>query len=332
MATLNAQPKNNAAVPYDNGGEQWHQPPNPFNPNNQSTGGTGYSTTVSTAANTGGGGYKFPTATATTTGTNAPVTDAIPMPKPTFQQPIASTAGPTSIYGNTQTGIYTPVADEAAITQGYLDQFLNSNNALMRNARISGVEQAAVSGLQNSSIAAGASQRAALDVAVPLTQLALDTFNQREQRQWQSGEAQLDRELTTSEREAVQAWQSGEAQLTREQEVLLANMQEEMNQAQRAWTSGQNQLDRDQQITMSQVQNWLNNETFMREFNAQLALLPVQNSAQLMNYIAQQAITNPEIYTQDIISGMSEFFTTNFLDVMSRYFPSLYTQSNAGGA
>lgn len=187
---------------------------------------------------------------------------------------------PTSVVGNPAEQTYIPALDEANITLGYLNDILSSDSALMRDARTRGIEQAASSGLQNSSIAAGASQRAALESALPLVQQSVGMFNDREQRQW---------------------------------------------------TSRENQLDRDQQVTMSEVTNWLNNESFMREFNANLAMFPIQNTTQLLSYITQQSIDNPEVYTPDIISGMSEFFTTNFLDVLSRYFPSMYNQDGTGG-
>ena len=291
---------------------------------------------------------------------------------------------PTSTMGSLDQGMYNPTGDAASIVNSHLGTILGSNNALMRNAQTQGLEQAASRGLQHSTIATGAAQRAALDYAMPLVGHAQDTFNQREHRGWQTGErlgtqdwqtgeraldrthefglqenrqawqsgesaierdwrsdealrdrdwrsleSQLDREFTTEERNAVQAWQSGEAQLSRDQQILMANLQEEMNRAQRGWTAEQNQLDRDQQLTMAEVQNWLNNESFMRDFNAQLATMPINNTANLLNFISQQAITNPEIYTPDIVSGMSEFFTTNAMDVLSRYFPNYF--QNQGG-
>lgn len=331
------------------------------------------------------------------------------MGQPVQQQTAQTTAAQpfaTSTMGNQQMGMYTNTGDAASIVNSHLGTILGSNNALMRNARTQGLEQAASRGLQNSSIAAGAAQRAALDYAMPLVGHAQDTFNQREHRGWQTGErlgtqdwqsgeraldrthefglqehrqnwqtgeressqswqtderlgqqewqsgesvldrdwrseealrdrdwrsleAQLDREFTTEERNAIQAWQSGEAQLTRDQQIIMANLQEEMARAQREWTAQQNQLDRDQQLTMAEVQNWLANEAFMRDFNAQLATMPINNTANLLNFIAQQAITNPEIYTPDIVSGMSEFFTTNAMDVLSRYFPNYF--QNTGG-
>lgn len=294
MATLNPLNKSNAAAL----GKQSPPPPTV-----RGTGGAGYSFTQdqswvqpprpATARGTGGAGYSFTQdqswvqpPVVTDTGTPPVVTPTHGTGGNAPSQLLPPSPFLTSTQGNINQGVYAPVLDEAMLQQNYLDQFLGADSALMRNARTSGIEAAAARGLQNSTLAAGASQRAALEYAVPLAQQAMETFNQRENRGWQT---QQDRE-------------------------------------QRAWTASQNQLDRDQQITMSQVQNWLNNESFQREFNAQLALFPIQNSTQLMNAIAEQAITNPEIYTPDIISGMSEFFTTNFLDVLSRYFPSLYEQ------
>jgi hypothetical protein len=187
---------------------------------------------------------------------------------------------PTSPQGADGVGMYTPVADEASIVNNYLNQLISADSALMRNARTLGIEHAAARGLQNSSIAAGNAQRAALDAALPLAQQALDMFNQRENRQW---------------------------------------------------TSSENRLDRQQQLTMAEVQNWLNNESFMRDFNAQLALAPVANTFQLLQMIMQQAVEQPDVYTPDVVSGFSEFFNTNMLDILARYFPTLY-RANTGGA
>lgn len=281
MATLTPFTKSNAAVPapqsppppgWNTGDQTWVQPP------------------VPTAHTTGGTGYPFPSQPA--------VVGNPPSPTPAGAQAQAVTAPTrgtggvlpgqnvnppkpylTSTQGNTQDGVYAPVLDEGSLLQNYLGQFLSADSALMRDARTRGIEAAAGAGLQNSSLAAGASQRAALDVAVPLAQSAFGMFGEREGREW---------------------------------------------------TAEQNRLDRDQQITMSQVQNWLNNESFMREFNANLSLLPITNTTQLLNTIMQQAIDNPQVYTPDVVSGLSEFFTTNFLDVLSRYFPSMYAQT--GGA
>lgn len=53
-----------------------------------------------------------------------------------------------------------------------LEHFMDPNSAYIQNARQRGAEQAAVRGGVNSSIAAGASERAALEAAMPLAQTA----------------------------------------------------------------------------------------------------------------------------------------------------------------
>lgn len=55
---------------------------------------------------------------------------------------------------------------------GSLEHFLDPNSAYIQNARQRGVEQAAVRGGVNSSIAAGAAERAAIESATPLAQTA----------------------------------------------------------------------------------------------------------------------------------------------------------------
>ena len=57
---------------------------------------------------------------------------------------------------------------------------LNPNSQYIQNARQRGVEQAAVRGGVNSSIAAGASERAALEAAAPLAQQAVNIQQTRE--------------------------------------------------------------------------------------------------------------------------------------------------------
>lgn len=67
-----------------------------------------------------------------------------------------------------------PVANTDYNTQlsQSLEHFMDPNSAYIQNARQRGAEQAAVRGGVNSSIAAGASERAALEAAMPLAQTA----------------------------------------------------------------------------------------------------------------------------------------------------------------
>lgn len=61
----------------------------------------------------------------------------------------------------------------ASQVMGSLDEILNSNSPYIQQARQRGLETAATRGGINSSIAAGASERAAIDAAAPLAQQAV---------------------------------------------------------------------------------------------------------------------------------------------------------------
>lgn len=65
------------------------------------------------------------------------------------------------------------------MVQSSLEAMINPNSSYIRNARQHGVEYAAQRGGLNSSIAAGASERAAIDSAQPLVSEALGIENQR---------------------------------------------------------------------------------------------------------------------------------------------------------
>lgn len=87
--------------------------------------------------------------------------------------------------------------DYNAMLQGSLEQFMDPNSTYMQNARQRGIELAATRGGVNSSIAAGASQRAALEAAVPLAQTAVGMQAGAQQAQIQDWLAQqgFNREL-----------------------------------------------------------------------------------------------------------------------------------------
>lgn len=73
----------------------------------------------------------------------------------------------------------TPLSGTQQVQQS-LQTFLDPNSDYMRNAAQRGVEMAATRGGVNSSIAAGASQRAALEAAQPLVQQAVSIDQQKQ--------------------------------------------------------------------------------------------------------------------------------------------------------
>lgn len=81
--------------------------------------------------------------------------------------------------------------DPSQMVQGNLESMLNPNSQYIQNARQRGIEYAASRGGLNSSIAAGAAERSALEAAMPLVQQATDIQRQREQvaaEDWLSGQ------------------------------------------------------------------------------------------------------------------------------------------------
>lgn len=73
--------------------------------------------------------------------------------------------------------------DPNTIVQNSLEAMLNPNSSYIQNARQRGVEFAQQRGGINSSIAAGAAERAALEAAAPLAQQVVDIQQNRENAQ-----------------------------------------------------------------------------------------------------------------------------------------------------
>lgn len=90
--------------------------------------------------------------------------------------------------------------DYNTMLQSSLERFMDPNSAYLQNARQRGVELAATRGGVNSSIAAGASERAALEAAVPLAQTAVGMQAGAQQAQIQDWMAQqgFNRELAAA--------------------------------------------------------------------------------------------------------------------------------------
>lgn len=164
---------------------------------------------------------------------------------------------PLDQFSANQPAPYTNQADPNQMVQGSMEAMLNPNSQYIQNARQRGVEFAAQRGGLNSSIAAGASERSAIEAAQPLVSQALDIQKQRD---------------------------------------VLAG------------------------------QNWLDSQNFNRNFQGQLAMLPITNSFNMMNMVQQQALQDPALYTPDVISGYSNFFSQNMDNIMSKFF------DNQGGS
>lgn len=141
--------------------------------------------------------------------------------------------------------------DPSQMVQESLETMLNPNSSYIQNARQRGVEYAASRGGLNSSIAAGAAERSAMEAATPLVGQALDIQKTRD--------------------------------------ILVG-------------------------------QDWLATQGFNREFQGQMAMMPVQNAFNMLQSVQQMSLQDPALYTPDVVSGYSNFFSQNMTNVMNSFF------------
>ena len=130
---------------------------------------------------------------------------------------------------------------------------------------------------------------------------------------------------------SIAAGASQRAALEAAQPLLSAAMSLHGQREQNAFTGEQNQLERNRDYTQAQLQDWVNSQSFSRDFYGALTMMPINSAYQLNSLIQTYALENPEVYTADVISGMSNFFTQNFSQVLGTFFPSLFGGGRTGG-
>lgn len=153
-----------------------------------------------------------------------------------------------------------------------MNNLLDSESRYIQNARRRGLEQANNRGMLNSSIAAGASERSAIEAAQPILNNIMGLTSQRESQANQSLEAQRDRQFQS------------------EFALLDAN-----------------------------IQDWISNQDYNRQFNMQLAMLPIASAADMWSGLMQLAASDPTVFTPDVLAGYQDFFQTGFNEYISRY-------------
>lgn len=210
---------------------------------------------------------------------------------------------------NMQPGTEANAQAPVDVVQGVANALLNQEGQYITNARRRGLETANQRGLLNSSMAAGASQRAAVEAAMPLIQQAMGLTENREQRGFQGQQQALDRIQGVNNAllgSQLQERQMGlQSYYSKEQAVLDSQLREQL------------------QSRTAEQQDWLNDRNFTRQFNASLSMMPIQNIYDMNKAIMQYAADNPEVYTPEIISGMTNFFQMNLLGTLQQYFPNL---------
>lgn len=202
-----------------------------------------------------------------------------------------------------------PRVDPAALANQYMVSLLGANSPYIQSARQAGLEEANSRGLLNSSIAAGASQRAAVDAAMPMFQAAYGLNSQREQNAFTGALQRTGLGMDLIGQRENNAFQGSQADL------------------QRQFEGQQAQLDRNlkQKLQSDAVyqQDWLSKQDFTRQFNAALSMIPIQTATQFSQLVQQYALENPEVYTPQVISGMQTFFTQTMGSILKQYFPNL---------
>ena len=198
--------------------------------------------------------------------------------------------GYTPNYLGTREDLLNPVSGTTQVSRS-LQEFLNPNSAYIQNARQRGAEQAALRGGINSSIAAGASERAAMEAVQPLVNQAVDVDQQKYQ-------------LMAQDYLAQQGYKN---------QNILADKENAL-QAQLAQYQGGLQMSLAQQ--QANTENWLSQQNFGRALFGQT----FSNSMGMLNMVQQYGLEDPELYTPEVLSGYTNFFQQNMNDLLGRYF------------
>ena len=172
-----------------------------------------------------------------------------------------------------------PVSGTTQVSRS-LQQLLNPNSAYIQNARQRGAEQAQARGGINSSIAAGASERAAMEAVQPLVQQAVDVDQQKYK-------------LLAEDYLAQQGYKAQSALADKSGALQMALAQQQANS-----------------------ENWLSEQNFGRAMFGQT----FANSMGMLNMVQQYGLEDPELYTPEVLSGYTNFFQQNMNDLLSRYF------------
>lgn len=248
-------------------------------------------------------------------------------------------------------GTYTPGQrqDVSSLANQIMNGIVGDNSPYIQLARQQALAQANSRGALNSSIGAGAGQAAAINAAMPMFQQAYGLAGQREQNDFNAGQNDLDRAMqrlgqgTQLYGQAQQQqYQSGQNALDRlmqkyNTDTSLYNDQQARNlqkygidtnllnsREDRNFQTSQNALDRTLKEKLQSdatfQQDWLNNQTFTRQFNAALSMIPINSADQLTQMLAQYGAQNPEVFTPEVMSGMVNFLTKNMAAIIDQYF------------
>lgn len=169
-----------------------------------------------------------------------------------------------------------------------------------------------------------------LQTALAQGQIDAQTFQLIKTQQFQNSQNALDRGLQaglqqgridadTASQIRGFGFQGMQNSLDRTQQQMLQNQQY-------AFQGEQAALDRTSRAQLQSdatfQQDWLNSRSFSRDFQSQLSMIPLSAAADLTSFISKYAVENPEVYTPEIINGMSNFMAQNMQSILNQYFPN----------
>lgn len=179
--------------------------------------------------------------------------NANPNPQPNPPAPATGLGAAVGTFSGNPTDPSDPrFTGRADSTFDLVNEYANTDSAMMTAARARGFESAASRGMLNSSMAAGAAEAAALDYVVPIA-------SQDAQQEFQKNLsglgtqqnlilARFDRRTQRQLLAATNRFEARQNQLDRNQEIRVLNrsqsFEERMTQTQNTWQANQNQLDR----------------------------------------------------------------------------------------
>lgn len=283
---------------------------------------------------------------------------AAPTPKPTdYSQPVMRTGITTEAspvpstpsvpglmnwqagFEATNTGPAQREVGASELAGTHLDALTSGDSKYIRNARLGAREQASNSGMLTSSIAAGASTRAAIDAAMPIAQQQAEAYRaaasenlgaraadqQADQgqarelltrdldRMFQSGESALQRNFTAAENEAARKFQSGEALTEREWRTLEAARDREFSGSQ---SDAARQQERQNQY-FALVAN--------REQQLSATLQSIYSNPNLTAAQQQAAAENARAISESIFNSFSSVLAAGIPPIFQRPYEMTFT-------
>ena len=246
-------------------------------------------------------------------------------PNDSYDTRVGNGALPGGIYGS-QNRAYVRDVNGNELVQNQMGSVLNSDSPYIQNARLNGTEMANSRGLLNSSIAAGAAQREAIQAALPIAASDAQAYRdaQGQNLQYLNERALADlasgTQITTTNL-------NNSAALQRQRENLAYSG--EQAGLDRAFTQMRDYLQ--SRYTMERDNN--NSRNNIQEYAAQTGINLHTQQIQFWNALQQAAINDPETWSPENVAGMFATYQPvyqQFQDNFDQWLQQLFGGSNQG--